>query len=109
MESCVCDLILLFSLLLVTFLYSLLLEGAFYFSRIPGWSLRGAFRELFVCGCFRLSVRGGGRGMEMELQKTYTVFDQRDAESHWHVMGRLVFCDRGEGRKGDRLNESWEK
>lgn len=45
----------------------------------------------------------------MEMHKAYTVFDQWGAESHWDVMERLVFWDRGEGRKGDRLNESSEK
>lgn len=96
-ESCVCDLILLFSLLLVTFLQSLLLEGASYFSRIQGWSLRGALRELFVCGCLRLSVRGKRREGRWSCGKACTVFDQWGAESQRDAMERSVFCDRGEG------------
>lgn len=40
-ESCVCDLILLFSLLLVTFLYSLLLEGALLLFKNTGMVPQG--------------------------------------------------------------------
>lgn len=92
-ESCVCDLILLFSLLLVIH-YS--------FCKASSWRALLTFQE------YRVGPSGGHFGelsstvcqregeMEMEKRKEETVFDQRGAESHWDVMEGLVLCDRGE-------------
>ena len=59
-ESCVCDLILLFSPLLVihySFCKVFSWRALLTFQEYRVGPSGGHFRELFVCGCLRLSVR----------------------------------------------------